>query len=89
MADGGEGLIHNDLNGVLINLLDVVHRTDVRGLLGAGLSEVIAEDNVISGHGLAIVELDVLSQGNNVLGGIVVGLALLSQTPVVTALSLI
>ena len=89
VADGGEGLIHNDLNGVLINLLDVVQRTDVRGLLGAGLSEVIAEDNVISGHGLAIVELDVLSQGNNVLGGIVVGLDLLSQTQVVTALSLI
>ena len=35
------------------------------------------------------MELDVLSQGNNVLGGIVVGLDLLSQTQIVATLGLI
>ena len=83
MANGRERLVHNDFNGIFINLLNMIQRTAVGTHIL--LRMIIAEHNVISGHSLTIVELDTLLQSDNILSGIVIGLDLLSQTQVIAA----
>ena len=89
MANRRERLVHNDFNGIIINLLNMIQRTAVGTHVRILLRMSIAEHNVISGHGLAVVELDALLQGNDVLGGVLVGLDRLSQTQVITAVGLV
>ena len=85
MANGRERLVHNDFNGIFINLLNMIQRTAVGTHMRILLRMIIAEHNVISGHSLTIVELDTLLQSDNILSGIVIGLDLLSQTQVIAA----